>query len=201
MTSAATHRDDIGSGEYRKLQGHMTNATDAEHSDTLSGPEVELRNGAERGDSRAEQRSSINQVDGLRHVIAVRRIREHKLRVRAVYVLTRDLALMAEFLAAGEAELALLARPPQRLHTNPITDLECRHARTKRGYRAGRLVPGDDRADGRHSPINPIALDHVQIRAAHPARRYFDQQLPWAGLGSGDLAPGEWMFRQRGRSI
>jgi hypothetical protein len=99
-------------------------------------------------------------------------------------VFAGDPASVAELFPTGRAVLALLAAPPQRLHTDPVAHGEPVGAVAVDGDRARHLMARDDRADRGHTTLDPVAFDHVQVRAAYPAPSDTDQQLPRPGRRS-----------------
>src|SRR5690606_11429271 len=201
MVRAACDGDDLRTGQQRELQREVADAAQAEHADTLAGTDVELLHGPVPGDAGAEERCGIRQVEVLRHAIRVRGRREHELAVAAVDVLAGDEAPVAQVLAVARAELALLARPPQRLDADRVADGEAGHAVAERGDASGHLVTRDDGADRGYAGSHPVTLDHVQVGPADAAADDFDENLARSGGGRRGLPPVKRMLAQRCRRV
>nr|WP_239155144.1 hypothetical protein [Amycolatopsis sp. FDAARGOS 1241] len=118
VVAAAADRHDLGTGERRELHGHVPDAAEPVDPDLRARADVQL---VERG---AARQNSGDEAERLRHAVGVGGVGEQVLGVPAVDVFTGDAAAVAQPLAPGRAVLALLTRPPQRLHPDPVVGRE-----------------------------------------------------------------------------
>jgi len=181
------------------LQCHVAHSTEAKDRDDVARPHIDLVHDSVGRDSRAEQRSGVDQVEARRNVIREVGPRKHVLAVTAVHVLAGDDPLVAELLAITCAELALATRPPDRLNANGVAQFKPCDPLADASDTAGRLVPWDDRADRGDTTVNPVALDGVKVGAAHAARHYLDEELARGRLGAVRFLPRERTLRERSR--
>jgi len=112
---------------------------------------------------------------------------EHVLGVPTVHGLTGDLLRRAQLVASGQAVATVPARRPQGLDAHPVAASEPVHLGPDLDDPSHHLVPRDDGRKGRNAIGDPIALDHVQVRAAHPARGDLHHDLSRARMGIGHL--------------
>src|SRR5215211_281957 len=105
------------------------------------------------------------------------------LRVAAVAVIARELGARAEILAAGEAVLALAARPAQPGHADPVAYREALRPVPRRQHAADDLMTGHER----QLRSVELAVDDVQVGAADTAGVHVEQNGAGAGLGVGQV--------------
>src|SRR5574338_505170 len=151
----------------RHLQHDVAHAAHPEHRHPLGRIEPRLEDRSVGGDPGAEERGGSHVLELVRQVIGVAGIGEHVLRVAALHRLAGDLLALAELLAAAQAVLATAAGRPQRLDPHALADGQPIDARAELVDHADDLVPGDHREGAGNT--GPVALDHVQVGAAHAA--------------------------------
>ncbi len=91
--------------------------------------------------------------------------------------------MVTEVLAAGEAIGADAVGVAQPRNPDPLAEPEALHARPERIDPTDDLVAGDDRQMG----VWQIAVDHMQVGAAHPAGGDLHPNLAAAGLAIGEI--------------
>jgi hypothetical protein len=103
--------------------------------------------------------------------------------VAAVDLVPGEPGVLAQVLAPGEAIAALAVGPPEPRHTYPLSHLEAVCVLADPLYGTDYLVARDQGQLG----IGQLPVNDVQIRPAHSAAVYAQEDLPLAWLGRGHL--------------
>src|SRR5215469_7649610 len=142
----------------------MTEAADTEHSDKITGLRRRISQGAERRESRAQQRrrSDRRQVVRDRHKPA--RLCDHDFGISAIMMNAGIFLVPTVHEIAIAAELAIAARAAQKPDTHPLTDRPALDTGTKRVDPPDEFVAWDARPIDRE-----LALYRAGIRMTHPA--------------------------------
>ena len=115
-------RDDRGPRDLRVLQRQVTQAPDAEHRDEIGGPGARYLDRLVRGDSCAAQGGRLEGGNSRGHGHHEVAGGDRVLRVGTVDRVAAHLLAFAQCLMAGDAELAVPARPSEPRDRHPLPD-------------------------------------------------------------------------------
>ena len=99
--------------------------------------------------------------------------------VAAVDLIPREPGVLAQVLAPGETVAALAVGPPEPRHPDPLSYREAVRTLAELLHRTYYLVARDQGQPG----IRQLPVDDVQIRPAHGAAMYAQEDLPLSRLG------------------
>jgi len=144
------------------------------------------------GHSRAKDRRRILITHAIRNPNKERRVRERKLRKRALDIHAGDAAPHAEILQPSGTPLARVAHGMQPAHADAVAHAPHRavDVRAQRRDHARALVP-EHRDARRRRQGRGCAPREVHVGAAHAAARDADQELRAGGLRGGAEAHGD----------
>jgi hypothetical protein len=177
------------------LQGDVRRRSETEQAEASAGLDLRAAQRAVADDAGAEERRGRlvgeNRGDGVRKVLA----HQGLLRITAVLVPAGVTRGAAQVLVAAPAVGAGAAGEAQPGDPHALADREPRAARAERLDGAHHLVAGHERQPARRQ----VALDDVQIGAAHAAGR--DPHAHLAGAGPRLVALARAERRARRRSL
>ena len=127
----------------------------------------------------AEQRRRLRVAIGWRQLEAVARVGDGVLGIAAVDLVAGEARVVAEILLAAAAIEARAVGRAEPRHADAVADGEALDARAERRDLADDLVAENERQLG----MRQLAVDDVQIGAAHAAGRDLDEDLVRPGHG------------------
>src|SRR5215813_13312847 len=147
------------------LHSQMTQATDTEHSDKITGLRWRVSQGAERRESRAQQRRRIDRRQVVRDRHKPARLCDHHFGISAIMMNAGIFLVPTVHEIAIAAELAIAARASEEPDAHTLTDRPALDTGTKRVDPPDELVARDAR------PIDgELALYRAGIQVADPTR-------------------------------
>ena len=132
---------------------------------------------------RAQQRRRGNVVVFVWNREAITLVGERVFGIAAVEVIAGEARVVAQVFVAARAVAAFAAGVAQPRHADAVADIEAFGRRAFFGDDADDFMPGNDR----QLAVSEVAIDDVQIGAAHAAGANLDQQLIGRGLGKRQL--------------
>ena len=142
-------------------------------------PSPAMRQRAVADESRAEQRRRFRIAVALGQREAEALVGDHGFGEAAVEVVAGEARLRAQVLPAGQAEPARAASPAEPRHADALPGREPLRSRARRVHDTHDLVAGHDRP----AEVGQLAVDDVQVGAAHAARADAQPHLAGPGLG------------------
>ena len=165
----------LGAGDLRDDVGRGAEAVEPEPLGPVAGGDQ----GAVADEAGAEERRGVGGAQAGREGEAVALVGHGVLGVAAVEVVAGEACVGAEVLAARPAEAAGAAGPPQPGNADPRAGVEARDVGAEGDDFAHDLMAEHERELG----VGQLAVDDVQVGAAHAARRDPQQHLVRSGNG------------------
>ena len=151
--------DHGGPGDARVLHGHVSEPTHSEHGDDVRGTDLGDLHGLVGGDAGTRQRCGVKGIDALGNAHDVLRRGDGVVGVGAVASVAGVALVRAERLPAGDAELALAARPTEPRDGDTCPDRQAGHAGSEGLDDAHALVPWHERDRRLHRPVAVGGVD------------------------------------------
>src|SRR4029077_9814548 len=129
----------------RELDAKMPEATNALHSDEISGAQTGIAQSVVGRDARAEQRSSFCGREFIRNRRDATSLRDHHFRIAAVHGDSGRHRVLTIYDVSATARFTLSVFSGNETNTNPLTDFPFRHSAAQGFNAADNFMPRNTR--------------------------------------------------------